>query len=461
MVDVLVAEIGSTTTLVNAFAGLDGPSPVFLGQGKALTTVNEGDVAIGLQRAVEDLGRVLGTTTPVRYGELLATSSAAGGLRMTVHGLVYDMTVKAAKEAALGAGAVLKMVTAGRLSQADLERLRATRPNIILLAGGVDFGERETVLENARLIAGARVPAPVIYAGNRAIHDEVRAILEEAGISVTIVENVYPRVDVLNIEPARRAIQRLFEEHIVTAPGMDRVRERAHGGIMPTPGAVMAAAKLLYETIGDLVVVDVGGATTDVHSVTQGSPEIAKILVSPEPLAKRTVEGDLGVFVNAGNIVNLVGREKVFGDLGMDPGEALAELEPVPSTERGMRLALALAREAARIAVERHAGDVRYLYGPLGRITVAEGKDLTRVKWIVGTGGAATRLPQGRLILEAVKGRRGETRLLPPADAECVVDRDYVMASCGVLAKSRPEAAIAIMLRSLGLVDRHGARPST
>lgn len=450
MMDVLVAEIGSTTTLVNAFDEVDGPNPMFLGQGKALTTVQEGNVGLGLERAIEDLGRALGTAR-VEYGALLATSSAAGGLRMTVHGLVYDMTVKAAEEAALGAGAVLKMVTAGRLSEADLARLRAIRPNIILLAGGVDFGERETVLENARLIARAHVGAPVIYAGNRAVQDEVRAILEGAGIAVTVVENVYPRVDVLNIEPARRAIQRVFEEHIVTAPGIDRVREMAHGGIMPTPGAVMAAAKLLYDAIGDLVVIDVGGATTDVHSVTEGSEEIAKILTSPEPVAKRTVEGDLGVFVNAGNIVDLVGRDRLAQDLGFDPAEALAELEPVPSTERGLRLARALAIEAARIAVMRHAGDVRHLYGPLGRITVAEGKDLTRVRWIIGTGGAATRLPEGGRILEAVKGRRGDTRLLPPPDARCAIDRDYVMASCGVLARSHPEAATAIMLRSLGL----------
>ncbi|MGE5584014.1 MAG: GlmL-related ornithine degradation protein [Bacillota bacterium] len=448
--DVLVAEIGSTTTLVNAFDGVDGPNPMFLGQGKALTTVQEGDVGLGLEGAIDDLGRALGTAR-VEYRALLATSSAAGGLRMTVHGLVYDMTVKAAKEAALGAGAVLKMVTAGRLSEADLAKLRAIRPNIILLAGGVDFGERETVLENARLIAEARVAAPVIYAGNRAVQDEVKAILEGAGIAVTVVENVYPRVDVLNIEPARRAIQRVFEEHIVTAPGMDRVREMAHGGIMPTPGAVMAAAKLLYDAIGDLVVIDVGGATTDVHSVTEGSEEIAKILTSPEPVAKRTVEGDLGVFVNAGNIVDLIGRDRLVEDLGFDPADGLAALEPVPSTEKGVRLALALATEAARIAVARHAGEVRYLYGPLGRVTVAEGKDLTRVRWIIGTGGAAARLPEGESILEAAKGRRGDTRLLPPPHAGCVVDRDYIMASCGVLGRLYPEAARALMVRSLGL----------
>lgn len=458
-VDALIAEIGSTTTLVNAFDGLGGPNPVFLGQGRALTSVREGDVWLGLERAMEDLARCLGAEK-VGYKLLLATSSAAGGLRMTVHGLVYDMTVKAAKEAALGAGAILRMVTAGPLSDTDLARLREVRPNIILLAGGVDFGERDTVLRNARLIAAARMGAPVIYAGNRAIQGEVKAIFDGAGTAVTIVENVYPRVDVLNIEPARRAIQRVFEEHIVTAPGMAHVREVVSSGIMPTPGAVMAAAKLLYEAIGDLVVIDVGGATTDVHSVTEGSEEVAKILTSPEPVAKRTVEGDLGVFINASNIVDLVGPDKLAQDLGFDPVEALQELEPVPSTEKGLRFARALAAEAAQIAVRRHAGQVRHLYGPLGRVTVAEGKDLTKVKWIIGTGGAVARLPGGGFILEGAKGRRGDTRLLPPPDARCVIDRDYVMASCGVLARFHPDAAVAIMLRSLGLAGCHGVRES-
>lgn len=451
----LVAEIGSTTTLVNAFDGVDGPHPVFLGQGAALTTVSEGDVGVGLSRAIEDLGRALGATR-VEHSRLLATSSAAGGLRMTVHGLVYDMTVKAAKEAALGAGAVLRMVTAGKLSDADVAKIRAVNPNIILLAGGVDFGERETILENARKIAGAGLPAPVIFAGNRAAQDEIRAIFEDRGMSVTIVENVYPRVDILNIEPARRAIQKVFEDHIVTAPGMERIREMVTGGVMPTPGSVMAAAKLLYEAIGDLVVIDVGGATTDVHSVTEGSEEVAKILTSPEPVAKRTVEGDLGVYMNAGNIVDLVGKEKLRDETGLDPDEALAALEPVSTTREGMLFARVLATEATRIAVARHAGEVRHLYGPLGRVTVAEGKDLTRVRWIVGTGGAVTRLPGGERILDAAKGRKGDTRLLPPEDARCLVDRDYVMASCGVLGRLHPEAARAIMLQSLDLDDPSG-----
>ena len=118
-IDVLVAEIGSTTTVVNAFDWIDSGAPVFLGQGQAPTSVLEGDVRVGLQGAVEDLRRKLGAEE-ISYRSMLATSSAAGGLRMTVHGLVYDMTVKAAREAALGAGANLHLATAGILQEEDL-----------------------------------------------------------------------------------------------------------------------------------------------------------------------------------------------------------------------------------------------------------------------------------------------------------------------------------------------------
>ncbi|MBS3994980.1 MAG: glutamate mutase L, partial [Alkaliphilus sp.] len=141
-IDVLVAEIGSTTTVVNAFSNINTPFPKFSGQGQAPTTVLEGDVNIGLQGAMENLRKKLGLSD-LDYDEMLATSSAAGGLKMTVHGLVYDMTVRAAKEAALGAGAIIHHVTGGKLRKRDLNTIENIKPNLILIAGGVDFGERD------------------------------------------------------------------------------------------------------------------------------------------------------------------------------------------------------------------------------------------------------------------------------------------------------------------------------
>ena len=131
-VDVLVAEIGSTTTVVNAFRNIDSDNPEFWAQGQAPTSVLEGDVRVGLQGAIDDLCAKMGIDS-LEYDEMLATSSAAGGLKMTVHGLVYDMTARAAKEAALGAGGIIHFVTAGKLRRTDLAKIKEIKPNLILI----------------------------------------------------------------------------------------------------------------------------------------------------------------------------------------------------------------------------------------------------------------------------------------------------------------------------------------
>ena len=451
-IDVLVAEIGSTTTVVNAFDRIDSPEPVFLGQGQAPTSVLAGDVRVGLRGAVEDLCRNLGADD-VDYHTMLATSSAAGGLRMTVHGLVYDMTVKAAREAALGAGANLHLTTAGVLQEEDLEDIRDIRPNLILLAGGTDFGERRTALENAKLLREMDLNVPVIYAGNVQNQKRVQRIFEGAKAPLYITENVYPRLDDLNIEPTRRIIHQVFEEHITKAPGMEHVRDMVTGAIMPTPGAVMECAKLLYGEIGDLLVLDVGGATTDVHSVTEGSEEIAMIQITAEPMAKRTVEGDLGVYVNARSLARQVGEEKLSKELGMDVGPVFEGYKPIPDTPEQFRLTEQLTWYAASMALERHCGSFRHVYGSNGRTTYADGKDLTKIQYLVATGGALTRLPGRKAIMERLKNLNAGGKLLyPKADKlTAVEDRWYCMASLGVLSRTFPEAALALLRQDLDL----------
>ncbi len=451
-IDVLVAEIGSTTTVVNAFDGINGAQPVFLGQGQAPTSVLAGDVRVGLQGAVEDLCRALGTAD-VQYETMLATSSAAGGLRMTVHGLVYDMTVKAAKEAALGAGANLHLTTAGLLEEEDLEDIREIRPNLILLAGGTDYGERKTALENAKRLRELDLDVPVIYAGNVQNQTRISRIFEGARSPLYITENVYPRLDELNIEPTRRIIHRVFEEHITKAPGMEGIRDMVTGTILPTPGAVMECAKLLRGEIGDLLVLDVGGATTDVHSVTEGSEEIAMMQISPEPEAKRTVEGDLGVYVNAESLARQVGMDTLSKELGLDVPALFQDYRPIPATPEQLALTERLTWYAASMALERHCGRFRYTYGSNGRVTYADGKDLTQVRYLVATGGALTRLPGRQAIMERLRGVNGSGKLLfPKAEKlKLLEDRWYCMASLGALSRSFPDAAVRLLRQDLSI----------
>lgn len=447
-IDVLVAEIGSTTTVVNAFLGIHTENPVFIGQGQSPTTVLDGDVTIGLKGALDDLKKNI-NIDEIEYDDFLASSSAAGGLKMTVHGLVYDMTAKAAKEAALGAGAIIHLVTAGRLRRSDIKKIQDIKPNIILIAGGLDFGERDTALYNAEEIAALKLGIPVIYAGNIENHEDIKEIFKDYNSKLYIVDNVYPKVDMLNVEPCRKVIQGAFEEHIVHAPGMTKVRSMVNGPIIPTPGAVMEAAKLLKEDIGDLLVIDVGGATTDVHSVTKDSDEIARILLSPEPEAKRTVEGDLGVYVNMKNVLSRIGEEKLQSELGFDIKPIIENYKPIPKTHEEIRFVEKLTLEAVLTAVKRHAGTVRRLYGESGRKSVAEGKDLTQVKYIIGTGGALTRLPGRVDIMKKIAESGKGTELFPTKEAKILVDNHYIMASLGVLSKKYPQAALKLLKASL------------
>ena len=453
-IDVLVAEIGSTTTVVNAFDHLESEDPVFLGQGQAPTSVKEGDVNIGLQAAIEDMRKNLHIENEkLEYTHMLATSSAAGGLRMTVHGLVYDMTVKAAKEAALGAGANIHLITAGKLSKVDMIKLDRIKPNIILIAGGVDYGERETALYNSELIAASDLDIPVIYAGNIAVADDVKLIFEAYSKekNLHLVPNVYPKIDILNIEPTREVIQDIFEKHITEAKGMEKIREMVNGPIIPTPGAVMKASKILKDEIGDLVTIDVGGATTDIHSVTEGTEKVNKILVEPEPIAKRTVEGDLGVFINKRNIVDIIKIEKLEKELNMTPEDVEKFTNSdiaIPETEEHKRFIERLTKEAVIVSINRHAGGYRTYFGGKSD-TLAFGKDLTAVKWIVGTGGALTRLTAREEILNSISQFNRADKLLPTAEAKILIDNDYIMASLGVLSSLNKEAAIKLLLKSL------------
>ena len=452
-VDLLIAEIGSTTTVVNAF-DIKSEKPKFLGGGYSKTTVLEGDVNIGLKAAVNNLCQKL-KVKEIIYDEFMASSSAAGGLKMTVHGLVHDMTVRAAKESALGAGANIKLITSGKLRQSDLEKIKEIRPNIILIAGGVDYGERNTAIYNSQIIAELDLDIPIIYAGNIENDQEIKDIFFSRNREVYIVPNVYPKIDTLNISPTKKIIQEVFEKHIVNAKGMDKIRDIVKGQILPTPGAVMEASILLYEDMGDLLTIDVGGATTDIHSISKDTDEIEKILIRPEPLEKRTVEGDLGVYINSKNLLKILEDENmidsVLGNLGIKK-ESLIKfmdtIKPIPETEEEIKIIKMLSIISAKTALYRHVGQVKEIYGPTGKKTIAEGKDLTAIKFLIGTGGALTRLAEMDKELEKIIKDKQPLYLLPN-DIRVLIDKDYIMASIGVMAKVYPKAALRIMQDSL------------
>jgi len=457
----LLIDFGSTYTKLRA---VDLDRCEVLGSGQGPSTVAT-DITAGLHAGLTDLERRIGTLPRFKYR--LASSSAAGGLRMVTVGLVRELTAEAARRAALGAGARVVATFAYRLTAGDMARILELAPDILLLAGGTDGGNSEVIVHNAGLLGASTVACPVIYAGNRSAADEACSQLR--GKTVIVTENVMPEFNVLGIEPARAAIRKVFIDRIVHAKGMDRAQADLDAVLMPTPAAVLEGARLLadgapgHAGLGPLLVVDPGGATTDVHSIATGEPATPGAIPQglPEPREKRTVEGDLGMRHNASAIVEAAGIDAIARDSGLRP-ERIASLVARMAREVGMlpeapeeaALDRALARAAVALAVKRHCGTVSTVYTPTGPVVAQHGKDLTHVAAVIGTGGAVVESPDPRAILAGALADAADPASLRPRHPRLLLDRHYLLYACGLLGAVDAQAALELALKHIEPLDQ-------
>ena len=456
MKPVLLIDFGSTYTKVTA---VDVEAGCLLGTADSYTTI-ETDVGEGLENALKKLHAKTG---PLAYEARYACSSAAGGLRMVTSGLVPELTAEAARQASLGAGAKVLKVFSFQLTEDDLDEILQINPDIFLLVGGTDGGNTECILHNARMLASAAFDFPVIIAGNRSAARECERIL--AGHEVHICENVMPKFGVLNIEPARLKIREIFLNKIVQAKGLSKAAELISGILMPTPSAVMKAVRLLAEGcegesgIGDLIAVDVGGATTDIYSMADGMPHDLSTVYKglPEPFDKRTVEGDIGMRYSIHGIAEAAGIRRIaqLSGLSTERCEELidmlsehTDMIPEPGSELE-KLDYALACMAIETAVTRHAGTIEETYTLMGLTYVQSGKDLRNVKQVIVTGGSLIRTERTGEIASHALASPLAPMSLRPLKAEIRVDRKYILAAMGLLSEYYPQTALRIMKKEL------------
>ena len=456
MKPVLLVDFGSTYTKLTA---VDVEEERILGTAQSFTTIFT-DINDGLKKGLAILEETIGK---VDFAETYACSSAAGGLRMVTSGLVPELTGEAARLASLGAGAKVVGVYAFQLTEDDLEEIQTTKPDIFLLVGGTDGGNTECILHNAQMLSTLPKDFPVIIAGNRTAVRQCQRILE--GWEVYVCPNVMPKFGVLQIEPVQKQIREIFLNRIVTAKGLSRVTELLSDIMMPTPSAVLQAMELLSQGcegepgIGDLVAVDVGGATTDVYSIADGMPEQMNTVYKgiPEPFAKRTVEGDIGMRYSIRGIVDAAGTRQVAKLSGLTETrvEELVDYlrqhtDTVPDGDGEMeRLDFALASCATREAVRRHAGTMEETYTLMGQTFIQSGKNLTKVHQIVVTGGSLIHTRRTEEIARHALYSPEDPMSLRPKAADVWVDRSYILAAMGLLSTHYPQVALRIMKKEL------------
>ncbi len=460
----LLVDFGSTYTKVLA---VDLDKAEVIGRSQSPTTV-EDNMLHGLLRAMELLtlrGKPADPGT-LRQARKFASSSAAGGLRIVAVGLVPDLTVEAARKAALGAGAKLVGAFGFELDDQALDEIEAARPDIVLLVGGIDGGNKEVILHNARMLAGRALAMPFIVAGNRSVAAQVVQILRDSGKQVERTDNVLPELDRLVVEPARACIRDIFMRNIVRAKGLEQAQDYLGNILMPTPMATLKAASLLAHGhgsdpgLGELMVVEIGGATTNVHSIAHGVSQSSSTITRglPEPYEMRTVEGDLGIRFNAMTIYETLGADRILHHAGrvLDAQALQAsvlrrheQVAFVPDDELEATLDIALGCSAVEVAVERHVGSVKESWGVDGLVRIQTGKDLTGLRTIIGTGGLFSHNRGAGRVLQAALMRPEAPFALKPRAADFYIDQGYVMYGVGLLAGELPQAALSVARRHL------------
>ena len=464
----ILIDFGSTFTKVTAVDLIDAR---VIGKSQAPSTVLT-DVREGLLQALTGLherhrifDRLPKDLSVLAGRVVLASSSAAGGLRIAVVGNVPGLTVEAANQAAMGAGAKIVGSTAFKIVADEIHEIETLRPDMILLTGGVDGGDTATILHNARVLAQSVIATPIVVAGNRGAADEICEILRVGGKEVLLVDNVMPKARTLAVEGAREEIRKLFMERITHAKGLDQVKEFV-SVVLPTPMAVLEAVRLGADGTagkkgwGDMLIVDVGGATTDVHSIGHGHPAGENVIARglDEPYAKRTVEGDLGIRFNAATILNRVGLDKLAGDLAQGFPNFSIERESlqayierisedtgtVPQAEWHCAADAVLARAAVDLAVARHVGRRERIVAREGEAWVHSGKDLRDTHTFIGTGGVFVHNPFASYILSPGATIDERVQALRPRSPDLFWDFSYLLYAVGLLSQSHPEVALKL-----------------
>lgn len=394
----------------------------------------------------------------IEEAEVLICSSAFGGFKMIAIGLTDSLTTDAAKRVALGAGTRIMKTFSYTLTDDNIEEINNDKPDIILLTGGTNGGNRDFIVNSATKLAHTSPEIPILIAGNEQVQHQVEEILTSRGNFFTS-DNVMPKLNVLNPDKTRQLLRKIFFEKIIYAKGFGEIVKLTDQPIIPTPSAVLSAANLLsvgtekQAGIGTLSVVDVGGATTDIHSVAHNISGLQEVIYEglQEPFLKRTVEGDLGMRYSAKSVLETTGVNAFKNFLphlsDQDIFDACAfrekNTEFIPKKAEDREFDYTIAKLAIANAMRRHVGHLRVEQRPNHNLYFQTGKDLRTIKYLIGTGGVLVHSEDPATLLK--EALQTKPRELSPQNPTLMLDEDYLLSSLGLLGEKYPEHALRML----------------
>lgn len=441
----LLVDVGSTYTKLHL---VDTSKNVILAGASSYTTV-ETDVREGFNKAYSKLREI----SDVKYDKILGCSSASGGLKVIAIGFSKNLTTDAARLASLSSGARILDVYSYELKDEQVEEIKSAGADIIVLCGGTDHGNRDNIIYNAKKLAKGSVKTPVVVAGNIDTHEEIRDIFNKADVPCDFTENVMPTTNTINYRPLRKTIGDLFIKTIAHAKGIDLLSQDFEI-LLPTPVAVQKAMSVYAKHLDKVIMsVDIGGATTDIHSIGKTYYGEENVISPPidEPYEKRTVEGDMGMRYSATALYESVGDEP-FLKFGIKDAKEKTEFRfnhtnYIPDNEEDLFFDNALCYIATHTSLMRHVGHIKKIKTPTRTIYEQYGKDLRPAEMFIGTGGSLINSDDPKKILSAIRDL--DDKYLINRDVKCYLDKDYILSSSGLISTVDEEASYKLLKKYL------------
>lgn len=441
----LLVDVGSTYTKLHL---VDTNKNVILAGASSYTTV-ETDVREGFNEAYKKLREI----SDVKYDKILGCSSASGGLKVIAIGFSKSLTTDAARLASLSSGARILNVYSYELKDEQVEEIKSAGADIIVLCGGTDHGNRDNIIYNAKKLAKGSVKTPVVVAGNIDTHEEIRDIFNKADVPCDFTENVMPTTNTINYRPLRQTIGDFFIKTIAHAKGIDLL-SKDFEILLPTPVAVQKAMSVYAKYLDKVILsVDIGGATTDIHSIGKTYYGEENVISPPidEPYEKRTVEGDMGMRYSATALYESVGDEP-FLKFGIKDAKEKTEFRfnhtnYIPDNDEDLFFDNVLCYIATHTSLMRHVGHIKKIKTPTRTIYEQYGKDLRPAEMFIGTGGSLINSDDPKKILSAIRDL--DEKYLINRDVKCYLDKEYILSSAGLISTVDEEASYKLLKKYL------------
>ncbi len=455
----LAVDVGNAHTRVMLFDAVeDRYRLIAMGIAPSTAYAPLHDVREGIRNAIDQIqsitGRVLidreeqlivpTTSDGAGVDQVVLTLSAGQPLRVVVAGVLEDVSLRSARRLAetiygrIEAQLHLndRLHTAGRINTV----VRA-RPDVVIMAGGVDKGATQSVLQMVEAVGLAAYLIPqgqrpeVLFAGNRAVLPEVQNLLEGL-VPLHTAPNVRPALEQEQLGPAQEALLQIFRN----------VRSRQMGGLQswlaplaghhtfyPTSyafGRMIRFLSRVYDPAKGVLGVDIGAEATTVAAAWGGEGTLKTMTALglgsslPDLLKHTAVEYILRwlpIEVSRQRVVDYLYNKALHPD-------------SIPMTAEDIAVEQALARQILRVAL-RHAWrdfpvSIRHRFGA----------QLPYFEPILASGSILTKAPTaGQALLMLLDG------IQPSGVTTFVLDENHLLPSLGGAADLNPILGVQVL----------------